>query len=342
MYAKQRTGGVMVVAELSANHGHSLEIAIETVKAAKAAGADAIKLQTYTPDTLTIDCSNDYFRIKDGTIWDGDTYYHLYSRAYTPWEWHKSIKEAADNLGLEFFSTPFDKTAVDFLEDLNVPRYKIASFEITDIPLISYVAAKGKPVILSTGIATLSEIDDAVEACRAVGNYKITLLKCTSAYPAPIEGANLMTMVNMRETFGIDVGLSDHTSGYSVALASVALGACMVEKHFILDRAIGGPDASFSMQPNEFKEMAESIREVESSIGSIRYNKSGDSIPGRNFARSLFIVTDMKKGDVFTAENVRSIRPGYGIPPRYLHEILGKTITKDAIRGTPLQWNLIE
>jgi pseudaminic acid synthase len=331
-----------IVAELSANHQHDYEIAKKTIRAAKESGADAIKLQTYTADTLTIDCNNEYFTLKSGTIWDGRTYYDLYKEAYTPWEWHFELKEYAESLGLLFFSTPFDKTAVDFLEELNVPIYKIASFEIMDIPLIEYTASKGKPMIMSTGIATLGEIDEAVCACRRVGNNDIVLLKCTSSYPAKVEDANLKTLTNMKDTFGVEIGLSDHTMGSTVPIAAVALGAKVVEKHFILDRTLGGPDASFSMEPVEFKEMVKAIRETERAIGKVDYELTEIKMKNRLIGRSLFVVEDMKKGEVFTEKNIRSIRPNFGLAPKFLYEIIGKKASDDILRGTPLEWKLVE
>ncbi|TYB33031.1 MAG: pseudaminic acid synthase [Flexistipes sinusarabici] len=333
---------VFIVAELSANHNHDLKIAKETIKAAKKAGADAIKLQTYTPDTITIDCDNEYFQLTSGTIWDGQTLYNLYKQAYTPWEWHKELFDTAKNEGLICFSTPFDFSAVDFLEKLDPPCYKIASFEITDIPLIEYIASKGKPIIMSTGISTLADIEKAVNACRKVGNSEIALLKCTSSYPAPIDEANLLTIPNLRETFDIIPGLSDHTMGSSVAIAAVALGAKIVEKHFTLDRNLGGPDSSFSMEPEEFKQMVESIRNVEKALGKINYDLTPKAKNSRVFTRSLFIVEDVKAGETVTENNVRSIRPGYGLHPMYLNEVMGKTFRKNILKGTPLDWRHIE
>ena len=332
---------VFIIAELSANHNQNFDLAVKTIKAMKDAGADAVKLQTYTPDTITIDCDNKYFQIKDG-LWQGKTLYQLYQEAYTPWEWQPKLKEIAEDLGLICFSSVFDKTAVDFLEKMNVPAYKIASFEITDIPLIEYIASKGKPVIISTGIATLSDIEEAVNACKRMGNDQVALLKCTSAYPAPIEDANLLTIPNMKETFGTIVGLSDHTLGSSVAIASVALGAMIIEKHFILDRNIGGPDAAFSMEPEEFKQMVKSIREVEKALGKVTYALTEKQKKSRELSRSLFIVKDIKKGEVFTGENVRSIRPGYGLEPKYLKEVLGRRAKRDLNKGTPVKIELVD
>ncbi|MBP4040762.1 pseudaminic acid synthase [Aeromonas sp. SrichE-2G] len=330
-----------IIAELSANHGHDLATALATVRAAKACGADAIKIQTYTADTITLDCDNQYFQINQGTLWDGTTLYKLYQEAYTPWEWHAAIQAEAHKEGLIFFSTPFDPSAVDFLEALDVPLYKIASFEITDIPLIEYTASKGKPMIISTGIATLADIDVAVQACRRVGNHDITLLKCTSSYPAPVEEANLLTIPNMRQTFGVQVGLSDHTLGEAVAMAAAALGARVIEKHFILDRALGGPDASFSMTPDEFTHMVEGIRQVEAALGVVNYQLNDKTLRNRQFARSLFVCEDMKAGDTFTSRNVRSIRPAHGLPPVHLPSLLGRRASQDIQAGTPLAWSLV-
>ncbi len=332
---------VFIIAEMSANHGHDITIAKDTIKAAKEAGADAIKLQTYTADTITLDCDNDYFRLKQGTIWDGRTLYDLYKEAYTPWEWHKELMDYAKEIGIICFSSPFDNSAVDLLESLNVPAYKIASFEITDIPLIEYIASKGKPVIISTGIATLAEIDEAVRACKSVGNDQVILLKCTSAYPAKIEDANLLTMQNLKDTFNVEVGLSDHTLGVTVPIVSVALGAKVIEKHFILDRSIGGPDASFSLDKQEFKLLVDSVRDAEKSLGTVNYELTEKKLKSREFSRSLFVVKDMKEGEVFTTENVRSIRPGYGLQPKLIGVVLGKKARIDIARGTPVDWGII-
>ena len=332
---------IFIIAELSANHGHDIKIAKKTIKAAKEAGADAIKIQTYTADTLTIDCDNEYFKLDSGTIWDGLTLYDLYSEAYTPWEWQKELMEYANSIGLIFFSTPFDKTAVDFLEELDVPVYKVASFEIMDIPLIEYIASKGKPMIMSTGVASLSDIEEAVNACKRMGNDQIILLKCTSSYPAKIEDANLNTIPNMKETFSVEVGLSDHTLGITVPVVSVALGAKVIEKHFILDKSIGGPDASFSLEPNEFKQMVHSVREAEKALGKVDYSMNEKKKNSRLLGRSLFVVKDIKAGEKFTDENVRSIRPGYGLHPKYYKDIIGKKSNFDIKRGTPTSWELI-
>ena len=331
-----------IVAELSANHNQKLEVARDTIKAARECGADAIKLQTYTADTLTIDSNQSYFQIKQNTLWDGKTLYQLYQEAFTPWEWQLELKKLANGLGMECFSSPFDPSAVDFLEKINMPAYKVASFEITDIPLIEYIASKGKPVIISTGIATLADITDAVTTCRRMGNNQIVLLKCTSAYPAPLDEINLKTIPDLQQKFDCLVGLSDHTLGISVPIAAVAVGAKIIEKHFILDHELGGPDAAFSIEPSEFKNMVANIRQVETALGNINYDLSERVQKNRVFARSLFITENMKKGDLFTRNNVRSIRPGYGIAPNYLNEILGKRARKDIERGTPLNFDLIE
>ena len=332
---------VFIIAELSANHLQKFDNAVKIVKAAKEAGADAIKLQTYTPDTITIDCNNDYFQIKQGTLWDGQTLYELYKKAYTPWEWQPKLKKIAEEEGLIFFSSVFDKTAVDFLEKINVPAYKIASFEITDIPLIEYVASKGKPIIISTGIATLSDIEEAVNACKRKGNEQIALLKCVSAYPTPLEDVNLRNIPNLADTFKTVVGLSDHTLGISVPIASIALGASIIEKHLTLDRKLGGPDAAFSLEPDEFKAMLKSVREVEKALGKISYELTEKMKRSREFSRSLFVVKDIKAGEVFTEENTRSIRPGYGLHPKYYDIVLGKKVKTNIEKGTPLKWEII-
>ncbi len=325
-----------IIAELSANHGHDINIAKETIKAAKDAGADAIKLQTYTPDTITIDCDKEDFRIKQGTIWDGKTLYDLYKDAYTPWEWHAELFETARQEGLICFSSPFDKTAVDLLEKLNAPAYKIASFEITDIPLIEYAAKKGKPMIISTGIATDEDIQLAVDTCRNVGNDNIILLKTTSQYPAKIEDANMAMISDLAQRFNVVSGLSDHTTGIVVPIVAAALGAKVIEKHFILDKSIGGPDASFSLDEKEFSEMVKAVRDTEKAIGKVDYSLTEKMKKSRQFARSLYVVKDIKAGEVITEENVRSIRPGFGLHPKYLKAILGKKAKKDIERGTPL------
>lgn len=319
---------VFIIAELSANHNGSLEVAIETVKAAKRAGADCIKLQTYTADTITIDSEKEDFIIK-GTIWEGKNLYQLYQEAYTPWEWHAEIMKVAKEEGLLCFSSPFDQSSVDFLETLNVPAYKIASFEITDIPLIEYVASKGKPVIISTGIAELEDIKLAIDACRRMGNHDIALLKCTSSYPAPIEEANMVMVKDLAERFGVISGLSDHTMGSTVPVVATCFGAKIIEKHFILDRSIGGPDASFSMDEQEFTAMVKAVREAEKALGVVDYTLTEKQRKGRDFCRSLYVVKDIKQGELVTAEHIKSIRPGFGLHPKYLQQILGKRANRN-------------
>lgn len=331
-----------IIAEVSANHLQSFENAVKIIKEAKIAGADAVKLQTYTPDTITLDCDNEYFQITQGTIWDGTTLYKLYQEAYTPWEWQPKLKEIAEKEGLTFLSSPFDSSAVDFLEEMNVSLYKIASFEITDIPLIEYVASKGKPIIISTGIATLANIEEALSACKRMGNGQVALLKCTSAYPSPMEDINLKVIPNMIDTFGTTVGLSDHTLGHTAALGAVALGAKIIEKHLTLSRADGGPDAKFSMEPNEFKEMVTGIRDLEKALGQVTYELTDKQRNSREHSRSLFVVKDIGKGEVFTKENIRSIRPGFGLATKYIDDIIGKRAKVDIQRGTPVNWSLIE
>lgn len=333
---------MFIIAELSANHNGSLETALDTIKAVKRAGADAIKLQTYTPDTITVDSDKPDFIVKGGTVWDGKTLYELYQEAYTPWEWHKSLFQCAKEEGLICFSSPFDKTAIDFLEELDTPAYKIASFEITDIPLIEYAASKGKPMIISTGIATLEDIELALNACRRMGNNEIALLKCTSSYPAPIEEGNMAMVKDFEERFDVVPGLSDHTIGSTVPVVATCFGAKIIEKHFILDRSIGGPDASFSMNEEEFAQMVKAVREAEKAIGKVDYTPTDKQIKGRAFSRSLYVVKDVKKGEVVTEENVRSIRPGYGMHPKFLSEILGKVVTTDLSRGTALRKDFLD
>jgi pseudaminic acid synthase len=331
-----------IIAELSANHNQKYDIAIKTIEAAKEAGADAIKLQTYTADTITIKSDKEYFKIKGDNLWKGKTLYELYQEAYTPWDWQPKLKKIADDLGLILFSSPFDYSAVDFLEKMKVPAYKIASFEITDIPLIKYVAGKQKPVIISTGIAEEEDIQLAIEACKSQGNNQIALLKCTSSYPAPFEEINLKTIPDMQNKFNTIVGLSDHTLGISVPIAAVALGARIIEKHFILDKSVGGPDAAFSIEPKEFKLMVQSVREAEKSLGIITYKLSENVKNSRVFARSLFVVKDIKKGEIFTNTNIKSIRPSNGLHPKFLNEILGKKAKRDIKTGTPFSRDLIE
>ena len=326
----------LIIAELSANHNGSLKIAKETIKAAKRAGADAIKLQTYTADTLTMFSNKEDFFI-NGTIWEGKNLYQLYKEAYTPWEWHEELFDLAKKEGLICFSSPFDKTAVDFLENLNVPAYKVASFEITDIPLIKYIASKGKPIIFSTGISELNDIDLAISTCKKEGNNNIALLKCTSSYPAPISEANLCMIKDLRERYDLITGLSDHTIGSTVPIMSIAFGAKIIEKHFIIDRSIGGPDSSFSMNENEFSLMVKNIRDAEKSIGVVDYKLTTKQLQGRNFSRSLYIVKDVKKGDVLSESNIRSIRPGFGLHPKYYFEILGKTFKRALEPGDRLE-----
>ncbi len=331
-----------IIAELSANHMNDFDVAVKTIEAMAESGADAVKFQTFTPDTITLDCDNEYFKIKQGTVWDGQVLHDLYEDAYMPWDWQQKLKKIAEKLGLIVFSSPFDKTSVDFLEDMDVPAYKIASFEITDIPLIENVASKGKPIIISTGIASFEDIELAVKTCLDVGNDEIALLKCTSSYPAPLEEINLNTIPDIKEKFNVIVGLSDHTLGGEVSTAAIALGSNIIEKHFILDRIMGGPDSKFSMEPDEFKQMVNSIRNVEKALGSVNYDLSEKSKLNREFSRSLFVVKDMKKDEIITENNVRSIRPGFGLHPKYLKEILGKKINKDLKKGTPFELNFIK
>jgi len=331
---------VLIIAELSANHNGSLLVAVETIKAAKRAGADCIKLQTYTADTMTIDSIKPGFVI-EGTIWQGKNLYQLYKEAYTPWEWHEELFRVAEEEGLICFSSPFDKTAVDLLEELNAPAYKIASFEITDIPLIEYVASKGKPVIISTGIAGLEDIELALDACRRMGNEQIILLKCTSSYPAPIEEANLAMIPDLAQRFGVVSGLSDHTLGITVPVAATVLGAKVIEKHFILNRSIGGPDASFSLNEAEFTAMVKAVREAEVAVGKVDYTLTEKMLKSREFARSLYVVEDIKTGEVLTEKNIRSIRPGLGMHPKYYHEVIGKKARTDLNRGQRLTLDLI-
>lgn len=332
---------VFIIAELSANHNGSIEVALETIKAAKRAGADCIKLQTYTADTITLDCDKDDFKIK-GTIWDGQNLHKLYQEAYTPWEWHKQLFDAAEAEGLICFSSPFDKSAVDLLEELNAPAYKIASFEITDIPLIEYVASKGKPIIMSTGIATTADIELAIEACHRVGNKDIALLKCTSSYPAPIEEANMIMVKDLAERYGVISGLSDHTMGSTVPIVATCFGAKIIEKHFILDRSIGGPDASFSMNEEEFKQMVIAVREAEVAVGIVDYTLTDKQQKGKDFCRSLYVTNNIKAGETFTEENVRSIRPGFGLHPKHLKDILGKKASKDLEHGERFSLDFVE
>lgn len=329
-----------IVAEMSANHNQDFEKAVKIVEAAKTAGADAIKLQTYTPDTITLDSDNKYFKVK-GTIWEGRTLHDLYAEAQTPWEWHPQLKQIANELGLDFFSTPFDFSAVDFLEKLEVPAYKVASFEMIDLPLLKKIAGTGKPVIMSTGMAELSEIREAVRTLDESGCDQLALLKCTSAYPAPYEEMNLRTITHMAETFSVPVGLSDHTLGSAVSVAAVTLGARILEKHLTLSRSDSGPDSSFSMEPHEFRLMVEDIRAAEKAVGNVCYDLTERQKESIAFRRSLFVAKDIKAGEVLTMENIRSIRPGFGLAPKHLDDVLGKKVTCDVKKGTPLTWDVI-
>ena len=331
---------VYIVAEMSANHNMSIERAIKIIKAAKDSGADAIKIQTYTADTLTIDCDNDYFKIS-GTIWEGKNLYKLYQEASTPWEWQPRLKEVADNLGIDFFSTPFDASAVDFLEQLDVPAYKVASFELVDLPLLKRISQTGKPIIMSTGMATLAEIDEAVRTIQASGSNQLALLKCTSAYPAPPGEMNLRTIKHLSDTFNVPVGLSDHTLGGAVAIASTALGGCIIEKHFTISRDDGGVDSAFSMEPAELKAMVADIRNVEQALGWVSYEITEKQKENRVFRRSLFVVQDIEKREVFSDRNVRSIRPGHGLHTRYFEQIQGRKASRAVKKGTPLDWDMI-
>ena len=331
-----------LVAEMSANHGQKFDQAVALIRAAKAPGADAIKLQTYTPDTLTIACENQYFRIKGGTQWDGRTLHELYCEAYTPWDWQPKLKTVAEEVGLDCFSTPFDATAVDFLESLGVPAHKVASFELVDLPLLRRMAGTGKPLIMSTGMASLAEIEEAVRTIREAGGQQLALLKCTSAYPAVAEDMNLRTIPDLASRSGLAVGLSDHTLGIAVPVAAVALGACIIEKHLALSRSVAGPDSNFSLEPVEFKAMVEAVRTAERALGRVSYEATVHEQSSRVFRRSLFVVQDIRRGEVFTAKNVRSIRPGYGLHTRFLDEVLGCVAPRDIPRGTPLDWNLVK
>lgn len=321
--------GIYMIAELSANHNGNLQNALDTIKAAKDIGANAIKLQTYTADTLTLNSDKEDFIIKGGTLWDNKTLYELYKEAYTPWEWHQELFDYARSINIDIFSSPFDKTAVDFLEQFNPSAYKIASFEITDYELIHYTALKGKPIIISTGIATIEEIQDAVDICKSVGNHEIILLKCTSAYPAALEDANLLTIPNLSQTFGVIAGFSDHTLGITAPIVATTLGAKVIEKHFILDKSIGGADAEFSLDKKEFEEMIKAVRDTEKLLGKVDYSMTEKKKKSRQFARSLYVSKDIKKGEVFSNDNIRSVRPGYGLHPKYLKDFLGKVAERD-------------
>jgi N-acetylneuraminate synthase len=330
-----------IIAELSANHGQDFERAVQLVRAAQAAGADAVKLQTYTPDTLTINCDREPFHIGKGTIWEGKSLYALYGEAFTPWEWQPKLKAIAEDLGMDCFSTPFDSTAVDFLERMDVPAYKIASFELVDLPLIRRVACTGRPGIMSTGMASLAEIDEAVRTWREAGGGALALLKCTSAYPSPPSEMNLRTIAHLAEAFGVPAGLSDHTLGIAVPVAAVAVGARIIEKHFTLSRAQPGPDSAFSLEPAEFKMMVEAVRTTQQALGQISYELTAGEKASRMFRRSLFVVRDMKAGEPFTPENLRSIRPGHGLAPKHLPALLGCRAAHDVLRGTPMSWELV-
>ena len=331
-----------IVAEMSANHNMDFDRAVAILRAAKDAGADAVKIQTYTADTITLDCDAPCFQITQGTLWDGITLHKLYESAYTPWEWQPKLKQIAEDLGLEFFSSPFDLSSVDFLEEMGVPAYKVASFEINDIPMIRKIALTGKPVIFATGIAHISDIELALDTCLKAGNENVILLKCTSSYPTPYEDMNLRTIPSMGETFDCITGLSDHSMGSAVAGAAVALGAKVVEKHLTLSRADGGADSAFSMEPAEFKEMVDNIRKVELALGKVTYDLSPKQAREREHSRSLFIAEDMKAGDVFTPKNLRSVRPANGLHTMYYEEILGKKVTRDVKLGTPMSWELVD
>lgn len=332
---------VFIIAELSCNHLQNFDIAIKTIREMKKAGANAVKIQTYTPDTLTLNCDNKYFKLKGGTLWDGMSLHQLYKEAFTPWEWHEKLQKETLDLGMEFFSTPQDESAVDFLKKMRVSAYKIASFEITHLPLIKYAAKLGKPMLISTGMAEFNDIKAAIDACKSVGNDQIILLKCTSAYPTPLEEVNLLTIPDIKKKFKTIVGLSDHTSGFIAPAAAVALGAKVIEKHFILDRKLGGPDAKFSMEPNEFKQMVDIVRDTEKVRGTINYNLSKKSKANKVFMRSIFVSQAIKKGDILTKDNVKIVRPSYGLEPKYFESILGKKAKKDLDMGTPLKKDLI-
>jgi pseudaminic acid synthase len=332
---------VYCIAEVSANHNQDFETAVRIVQAAKDAGADAVKLQTYTPDTITIQSNRECFQVGGGTLWDGWSLYDLYKEAYTPWEWQPKLKKVADDLGMQCFSSAFDASAVDFLETMNVPAHKVSSFELVDLTLIQKMAATGKPLIMSTGMATIEEIEEAVMTARRAGATQIALLKCTSAYPAPAEEMNLRTIPELARRFDVPVGLSDHTMGIAVPVAAVSLGACIIEKHLTLSRTMGGPDSAFSLEPEEFRAMVEGVRTAEKALGSVHFGVSERESRSRVFRRSLFVVRDVKKGELFTSENVRSIRPGDGLHTRHLAEVLGKTAALDIAQGTPLSWDLV-
>jgi N-acetylneuraminate synthase len=330
-----------VIAEVSANHNQSFDEAVRIVEAAKEAGADAVKLQTYTADTITLPSDRDYFRVGGGTLWDGRTLYDLYGQAYTPWEWQPKLKRIANDLGMDLFSSAFDATAVDFLERMNVPAHKVASFELVDIPLIQKMARTGKPIIMSTGMATVEEIEEAVQTAHQAGATQIALLKCTSAYPAPPDEMNLRSIPDLAKRFCVPAGLSDHTMGVAVPVAAVTLGACIIEKHLTLSRSMPGPDSAFSLEPPEFKQMVDAVRVAEQALGEVQYGLTSKEEASRVFRRSLFVVEDVKAGELFTEVNVRSIRPGHGLHTRHLPGVLGKRAARDVARGTPLSWELV-
>ena len=330
-----------IIAEMSANHAGSIERALGMIHVAKEAGADCVKIQTYTPDTMTIDCHNEYFNIEKGT-WEGENLYSLYQKAYTPWEWHKQLRDEAAKVGIDFLSTPFDNTSVDFLEELGMSFYKIASFELVDIPLLEYIASKNKPIIMSTGMGSIEEITEAVDAIYSAGNRQLALMKCSSAYPAKSEEMNLSTICDMKKRFDIPVGLSDHSMGAFSAATAVALGANIIEKHFCISRAIKNPDSTFSMEPDEFRDMVAQVREVEKAMGKVSYGVSKQEETNACFRRSLFVVKDIAAGEKLTPENIRSIRPAYGLRPKYYKEVLGKVAKHEIKRGTPLSFEDIE
>lgn len=329
-----------IIAEMSGNHAGSIDRAKEIIHMAKECGADCVKLQTYTPDTITINCDNEYFHINKGT-WNGENLYQLYGKAYTPWEWQSELKELADKIGIDFLSTPFDNTAVDFLEEIGVEFYKIASFELVDIPLIKYVAAKGKPIIMSTGMGSIGEIEEAVQAVYSECNENLILLKCSSAYPAIPADMNLKTIKNMSDAFNVPVGFSDHSMGSIGAVTAVALGACVIEKHVCMSREDKNPDSSFSMEPNELRQLVEDIRAAERAIGIVNYDVSEKERENRTFRKSIFVTKDVQVGDILTSDNIKVIRPGYGMKPKHYNELLGKVVSRDIKRGTPLTWNMI-
>jgi len=341
-FLNQEASEVFIIAELSANHNGSLQNALDNIKAAKRTGANAIKFQTFTPDTITLDAKTDDFLLKQGTLWDGKYLYDLYKEGYTPWEWHAQLFQAAKDEGLICFSTPFDKSSVDFLESLDTPAYKVASFEITDIPLIEYIASKNKPIIMSTGIAGLEDIQLAVDACKRQGNDQIALLKCTSSYPAPIDEADLIMIKDLAERFGVISGLSDHSMGITAPIVATVLGAAIIEKHFIVDRSIGGPDASFSLNEAEFTAMVTAVREAKKAIGKVDYTLTDKQKKGREFSRSLYVAQDAKAGDEITDLNLRSVRPGYGLHPKHLPQLLGKKFAKDVIKGMRFEWQMLD